>query len=389
MNIHEYQAKAVLKSFGVSVPRGGIAFSPDEAVQHAESLGGPVWVVKAQIHAGGRGKGGGVKVVKSVDDVRAEADRMLGMTLITHQTGPEGKEVGRVYIEEGSKIDRELYLSIVVDRATSKVSFIASTEGGMDIEEVAAETPEKILTVGIDPVAGITDANGQEIAAALKLTGNQVDQCVTLVKNLYKAFVDTDMSLLEINPLVVNGTGDLICLDAKVNFDSNALYRHDDIVELRDLSEEDPAEVEASKYDLSYVKLDGSIGCMVNGAGLAMATMDIIKLYGEEPANFLDVGGGATKEKVTEAFKIILSDSNVKGILVNIFGGIMRCDIIAEGVIAAASELALSVPLVVRLEGTNVEQGKEIMAASGLAIIPADNLEDAAEKIVAAVREAA
>ena len=389
MNIHEYQAKAVLKSFGVSVPRGGIAFSPDEAVQHAESLGGPVWVVKAQIHAGGRGKGGGVKVVKSVDDVRAEADRMLGMTLITHQTGPEGKEVGRVYIEEGSEIDRELYLSILVDRATSKVSFIASTEGGMDIEEVAAETPEKILTVGIDPVAGITDANGQEIAAALKLTGNQVDQCVTLVKNLYKAFVDTDMSLLEINPLVVNGTGDLICLDAKVNFDSNALYRHDDIVELRDLSEEDPAEVEASKYDLSYVKLDGSIGCMVNGAGLAMATMDIIKLYGEEPANFLDVGGGATKEKVTKAFKIILSDPNVKGILVNIFGGIMRCDIIAEGVIAAASELALSVPLVVRLEGTNVEQGKEIMAASGLAIIPADNLEDAAEKIVAAVREAA
>ena len=388
MNIHEYQAKAVLKSFGVSVPRGGIAFSPDEAVQHAESLGGPVWVVKAQIHAGGRGKGGGVKVVKTVDDVRSEADRMFGMTLITHQTGPEGKEVGRVYIEEGSEIDRELYLSILVDRATSKVSFIASTEGGMDIEEVAAETPEKILTVGIDPVAGITDANGQEIAAAFKLTGNQVDQCVTLVKNLYKAFVDTDMSLLEINPLVVNCTGDLICLDAKVNFDSNALYRHDDIVELRDLSEEDPAEVEASKYDLSYVKLDGSIGCMVNGAGLAMAAMDIIKLYGEEPANFLDVGGGATKEKVTEAFKIILSDSNVKGILVNIFGGIMRCDIIAEGAVAAASELALSVPLVVRLEGTNVEQGKEIMAASGLAIIPADNLEDAAEKIVAAVREA-
>ena len=389
MNIHEYQAKAVLKSFGVSVPRGGIAFSPDEAVQHAESLGGPVWVVKAQIHAGGRGKGGGVKVVKSVDDVRAEADRMLGMILVTHQTGPEGKEVGRVYIEEGSEIDRELYLSILVDRATSKVSFIASTEGGMDIEEVAAETPEKILTVGIDPVAGITDANGQEIATALKLTGNQVDQCVTLVKNLYKAFVDTDMSLLEINPLVVNGTGDLVCLDAKVNFDSNALYRHHDIVELRDLSEEDPAEVEASKYDLSYVKLDGSIGCMVNGAGLAMATMDIIKLYGEEPANFLDVGGGATKEKVTEAFKIILSDSNVKGILVNIFGGIMRCDIIAEGVVAAATELALSVPLVVRLEGTNVEQGKAIMAASGLAIIPADNLEDAAEKIVSAVSEAA
>ena len=389
MDIHEYQAKEILKEHGIKIPTGAISYSPEQAVYRAHEIGGKTWLVKAQVHAGGRGKGGGVKVVKSVDDVRAEADRMLGMILVTHQTGPEGKEVGRVYIEEGSEIDRELYLSILVDRATSKVSFIASTEGGMDIEEVAAETPEKILTVGIDPVAGITDANGQEIAAALELTGNQVDQCVTLVKNLYKAFVDTDMSLLEINPLVVNGTGDLVCLDAKVNFDSNALYRHHDIVELRDLSEEDPAEVEASKYDLSYVKLDGSIGCMVNGAGLAMATMDIIKLYGEEPANFLDVGGGATKEKVTEAFKIILSDSNVKGILVNIFGGIMRCDIIAEGVVAAASELKLSVPLVVRLEGTNVEQGKAIMAASGLAIIPADNLEDAAEKIVAAVSEAA
>ena len=384
MNIHEYQAKAVLKSFGVSVPRGGIAFSPDEAVQHAESLGGPVWVVKAQIHAGGRGKGGGVKVVKTVDDVRTEADRMLGMTLITHQTGPEGKEVGRVYIEEGSEIDRELYLSILVDRATSKVSFIASTEGGMDIEEVAAETPEKILTVGIDPVAGITDANGQEIAAALKLTGNEVDQCVTLVKKLYKAFVDTDMSLLEINPLVVNGTGDLICLDAKVNFDSNALYRHDDIVELRDLSEEDPAEVEASKYDLSYVKLDGSIGCMVNGAGLAMGTMDLVKLHGGNPANFLDVGGGATKEAVSEAFKIILSDQAVKAVLINIFGGIVSCATIAEGIIGAVKEVGVEVPVVVRFEGNNSELGRKTLADSGLNIIPGESLVDAVEKAVAA-----
>lgn len=389
MNVHEYQAKAVLKSFDVPVPRGGVAFSPDEAAARAESLGGPVWVVKAQIHAGGRGKGGGVKVVKSVDGVRSEAERMLGMTLVTHQTGSEGKEVSRIYVEEGSDIARELYLSVLVDRATSKVSFIASTEGGMDIEEVAARTPEKILTLAIDPVAGMTDRDGRDIAAALALTGGQVGQCVALVKNLYAAFVEKDMSLLEINPLVVTGAGDLICLDAKVNFDGNALYRHDDIVGLRDLSEEDPAEVEASRHDLSYVKLDGSIGCMVNGAGLAMATMDIIKLHGEEPANFLDVGGGASREKVTEAFKIILSDPNVKGILVNIFGGIMRCDIIAEGVIAAASELNLSVPLVVRLEGTNVEKGKEIMASSGLAVIPADNLEDAAEKIVRAVREAA
>ena len=389
MNIHEHQAKELLKKYGAPVSKGFVIYSKSEISQKSNNLESKKFVLKAQIHAGGRGKAGGVKLVNDRNELIKEANEMFGKVLITHQTGPEGKEVGRVYIEEGSEIERELYLSILVDRATSKVSFIASTEGGMDIEEVAAETPEKILTVGVDPIAGMTDANGQEIASALELTGNQVDQCVTLVKNLYKAFVETDMSLLEINPLVVNGAGDLICLDAKVNFDSNALYRHDDIVELRDLSEEDPAEVEASKYDLSYVKLDGSIGCMVNGAGLAMATMDIIKLYGEEPANFLDVGGGATKEKVTEAFKIILSDSNVKGILVNIFGGIMRCDIIAEGVIAAASELALSVPLVVRLEGTNVEQGKKIMAASGLAIIPADNLEDAAEKIVAAVREAA
>ena len=389
MNIHEYQAKQVLQEFGVPVPRGGVAFSADEAVKVAEELGGPVWVVKAQIHAGGRGKGGGVKVVKSIDEVRAEATRMLGMTLVTHQTGPEGKEVGRVYIEEGSDIARELYLSARVDRATSRISFIASTEGGMDIEEVAEQTPEKILTVSVDPASGISGHHGRQIAFALGLEGDQVKQATKLIANLYRAVVEKDMSLLEINPLVVTGAGDIICLDAKVNFDSNALYRQPDIVELRDLAEEDPAEIEASKYDLSYIKLDGKIGCMVNGAGLAMATMDIIKLYGSEPANFLDVGGGATKEKVTEAFKIILSDENVEGILVNIFGGIMRCDIIAEGVVAAAKELSLDVPLVVRLEGTNVEQGKEIMANSGLPIIPADNLNDAAEKIVAAVKEAA
>ena len=389
MNIHEYQAKQVLKEFGVPVPRGGVAFTADEAVKVAEELGGPVWVVKAQIHAGGRGKGGGVKVVKSIDEVRAEAERMLGMTLITHQTGPEGKEVGRIYVEEGSDIARELYLSALVDRATSRISFIASTEGGMDIEEVAEATPEKILTISVDPASGISGHHGRQIAFALGLEGDQVKQATKLIADLYRAVVEKDMSLLEINPLVVTGAGDIICLDAKVNFDSNALYRQPDIVELRDLAEEDPAEIEASKYDLSYIKLDGKIGCMVNGAGLAMATMDIIKLYGSEPANFLDVGGGATKEKVTEAFKIILSDENVEGILVNIFGGIMRCDIIAEGVVAAAKELSLDVPLVVRLEGTNVEQGKEIMANSGLPIIPADNLNDAAEKIVAAVKEAA
>jgi len=389
MNIHEYQAKQLLGSFGVSVPRGHVAFSADEAVKAAEQLGGPVWVVKAQIHAGGRGKGGGVKVVKSIDEVRAEAERMLGMTLVTHQTGPEGKEVGRVYIEEGSDIARELYLSALVDRATSRVSFIASTEGGMDIEEVAEKTPEKIITVSIDPAAGISGHHARQIAFALGLEGAQIKQANALIANLYKAFVEKDMSLLEINPLVVTADGDLVCLDAKVNFDSNALYRQPDIVELRDLAEEDPAEIEASKYDLSYIKLDGKIGCMVNGAGLAMATMDIIKLYGSEPANFLDVGGGATKEKVTEAFKIIMSDDNVEGILVNIFGGIMRCDVIAEGVIAAALETKLAVPLVVRLAGTNVELGKQILSESGLAIIPADDLNDAAEKIVAAVKEAA
>ena len=384
MNIHEYQAKAVLAKYGVPVPRGHAAFTPEEAVAKARELGGPVWVVKAQIHAGGRGKAGGVKVVKSVEDVEKEAKRLLGSTLVTHQTGPEGKEVHRLYIEEGSSIARELYLSVLVDRATSRISFIASTEGGMDIEEVAAKTPEKILSFDVDPASGISGFHGRKVAYALGLEGDQVKQGVALIDKLYKAFVTEDMSMLEINPLVVTGEGDVVCLDAKVNFDSNALYRHKDIVELRDLTEEDPAEVEASKYDLNYIKLDGKIGCMVNGAGLAMATMDIIKLYGSEPANFLDVGGGATKEKVTAAFKIILSDPSVEGILVNIFGGIMRCDIIAEGVVGAARTLGLNKPLVVRLEGTNVEEGKRIMAASGLDIIPADNLADAAAKIVAA-----
>ncbi len=389
MNIHEYQAKAVLAKYGVPVPRGHAAFTPEEAVAKANELGGPVWVVKAQIHAGGRGKAGGVKVVKSVEDVEKEAKRLLGSTLVTHQTGPDGKEVNRLYIEEGSSIDRELYLSILVDRATSRVSFIVSTEGGMDIEEVAKKTPEKILSFDVDPASGISGFHGRKVAYALGLQGDQVKQGVALIDKLYKAFVSEDMSMPEINPLVVTGEGNVVCLDAKVNFDSNALYRHKDIVELRDLTEEDPAEVEASKYDLNYIKLDGQIGCMVNGAGLAMATMDIIKLYGSEPANFLDVGGGATKEKVTAAFKIILSDPNVEGILVNIFGGIMRCDIIAEGVVAAAKEVSLGVPLVVRLEGTNVELGKKITAESGLPIISADNLADAAEKIVKAVKEAA
>ena len=389
MNIHEYQAKQVLEAYQVPVPRGHVAFTPDEAVAAAEELGGPVWVVKAQIHAGGRGKGGGVKVVKSLEEVREEATRMLGMTLITHQTGPEGREVGRIYVEDGSDIARELYLSALVDRATSRISFIASTEGGMDIEEVAAQTPEKILTIDVDPAGGISGHHGRQIAFALGLEGDQVKQATALIVNLYRAFVEKDMSLLEINPLVVTGAGDLICLDAKVNFDSNALYRHDDIMDLRDLAEEDPAEVKASEFDLNYIKLDGTIGCMVNGAGLAMATMDIIKLYGAEPANFLDVGGGATKEKVTEALKIIMSDDNVEGILVNIFGGIMRCDVIAEGVVAAARETRLAVPLVVRLAGTNVELGQKILSESGLTIIPADDLDDAAEKIVAAVQEAA
>jgi succinyl-CoA synthetase beta subunit len=386
MNIHEYQAKEVLRGFGVPVPNGKPAFTVEEAVEAAKSLPGPVWVVKAQIHAGGRGKGGGVKVVKSIEDVKKEAERMLGMTLVTHQTGPQGRLVKRLYIEDGSAIARELYLSALVDRATSRIAFIVSTEGGMDIEEVAHKTPERIHTFQIEPAVGYSPYIGGEIAIALGLKGDQAKQVGQLVRKLYEAFLAKDMSLLEINPLVVTKDGNIICLDAKLNFDDNALFRHKDVVALRDLDEEDPMEVEASKYDLSYIKLDGEIGCMVNGAGLAMATMDIIKLYGSEPANFLDVGGGASREKVTAAFKIIVSDPNVKGILVNIFGGIMKCDIIAEGIVAAAKDLSLNVPLVVRLEGTNVELGKEILAKSGLAITSADNLADAAQKVVKAVK---
>jgi succinyl-CoA synthetase beta subunit len=385
MNIHEHQAKEILGSFGAPVPRGKPAFSVAEAVEAARELGGPVWVVKAQIHAGGRGKGGGVKVVKSIEDVETEARRMLGMRLVTHQTGPQGRVVRRLYIEEGSAIARELYLSALVDRGTSRISFITSTAGGMDIEEVAKKTPEKIATFTVDPAAGYSPFLGVQIASALKLKGDLIKQCGALVKSLYAAFVAKDMSLLEINPLVVTQAGKLVCLDAKMNFDDNALYRHKDVAALRDPAEEDPTEVAASKFDLSYIKLDGSIGCMVNGAGLAMATMDIIKLSGGSPANFLDVGGGASTEKVTAAFKIILSDPNVKGILVNIFGGIMKCDIVAEGIVAAAHEVKLAVPLVVRLEGTNVEKGKAILAASGLPIIAGDDLADGAEKIVKAV----
>ena len=389
MNIHEYQAKAVLREFGVATGKGTPAFTVDEAVKAAESQPGPVWVVKAQIHAGGRGKGGGVKVVKSIADVKTESARILGMTLITPQTGPQGKRVQRLYLEEGTAIARELYLSILVDRENSRIAFIVSTEGGMDIEAVAHDTPEKIATIHVDPAAGYQPFIGRRIASALKLEGDLVKQCVKMMGQLYKAFTDKDMSLLEINPLVVTKDNQLVCLDAKVNFDSNALYRHPEIVELRDLSEEDPKEIEASKYDLSYVALDGTIGCMVNGAGLAMSTMDIIKLYGEEPANFLDVGGGATKEKVTAAFKIITADPKVRGILVNIFGGIMKCDVIAEGVIAAVKDVGLKVPLVVRLEGTNVELGKAIINKSGLNVISADDLNDAAKKIVKAVKDAA
>ena len=389
MNIHEYQAKQLLAKYGVAVPRGHAVYTAPEAEVAAKDLGGPVWVVKAQIHAGGRGKGGGVKVVKSVEDVRETARNMLGMTLVTHQTGPEGKEVKRVYIEEGCDIKRELYLSMLIDRATSRITIMASTEGGMDIEEVAEKTPEKIIKVAIDPATGIYPFHGRQIAFALGLEGKQVGACVKFVLGTYKAFTELDASLMEINPLVVTGAGDVIALDAKMNFDSNALYRHKDIEELRDESEEDPAELEAARHDLNYIKLDGQIGCMVNGAGLAMATMDIIKLYGGDPANFLDVGGGATKDRVTEAFKIILRDPNVEGILVNIFGGIMRCDIIAEGVVSAAREVHINVPLVVRLEGTNVDLGKKILAESGLPIISADDLGDGAEKIVKAVKEAA
>jgi succinyl-CoA synthetase beta subunit len=396
MNIHEYQAKALLRQYGAPVGDGRVVLRAEEAKTAASALDGPVWVVKAQINAGGRGKGtfkeagagdgGGVRISKSVEEAADEARHMLGRTLVTKQTGPAGKQVNRIYIEDGSGIETEMYLALLVDRVTSRISFVASTEGGMDIEEVAEKTPDKILSLSVDPATGYQPFHGRRIAFSLGLTGGQIKQCVTLMGTLYKMFIETDMEMLEINPLILTDKGDLKCLDAKMSFDSNAIYRHSDIGELRDTTEEDPKELEASKYDLNYIALDGEIGCMVNGAGLAMATMDIIKLYGAEPANFLDVGGGATKEKVTEAFKIITSDPQVKGILVNIFGGIMRCDVIAEGVVAAVKDVGLTVPLVVRLEGTNVEQGKEIIRNSGLNVIAADDLKDGAQKIVKAVK---
>ncbi len=386
MNIHEYQAKVILRKYGVPVPNGKVAYTPAEAEEAAQELDGDIKVVKAQIHAGGRGKAGGVKLAKNTDEVKQYAKDMLGMTLVTHQTGPEGKEVKRIYIEEGSDIAKELYLSLVVDRATDRVMFMASTEGGVDIEEVAAKTPEKIIMADVDPATGFQPHHARTLAFGLELSKEQQKQFWPFISSLYKAFVETDAAQLEINPLVITGDDKLIALDAKFNFDENALYRQPDVAEMRDPDEEDPLEQKAAQFGLAYVKMDGNIGCMVNGAGLAMSTMDIIKLHGAEPANFLDVGGGANKEKVTEAFKLILSDENVEGILVNIFGGIMRCDTIAEGVIAAAKEVSLAIPLVVRLEGTNVELGKKMLATSGLDIIPADDLEDAAVKIVAAVQ---
>ena len=396
MNIHEYQAKELLRKYGAPVANGRAVLRAEDAKTAAGEMDGPVWVVKAQIHAGGRGKGsfkeyeagqkGGVRIANSVEEAADEAKRMLGRTLVTHQTGSAGKTVNRVYIEEGEQIERELYLALLLDRQTSRLSFVCSTEGGMDIEDVAQETPEKIVSFSIDPAAGIQAHHGRRAAFALGLKGNQVRQCTRLVNSLFQLFTDKDAELIEINPLVVSRSGGIKCLDCKMGFDSNALYRHSDILELRDESEEDPKELAASKFDLNYIALDGEIGCMVNGAGLAMATMDIIKLYGSEPANFLDVGGGATKEKVVEAFKIITSDRRVKGILVNIFGGIMRCDIIAEGVVEGVREAGLKVPLVVRLEGTNVEKGKAIINDSGLNVIAANDLGDAAEKIVKAVQ---
>jgi succinyl-CoA synthetase beta subunit len=396
MNIHEYQAKALLRSYGLPISDGRVVLRAEEAKTAAGEIDGPIWVVKSQIHAGGRGKGrfkepeagdkGGVRIARSVSEAAEAARQMLGRTLVTHQTGPAGKQVNRIYIEDGSDIAHEYYLALLVDRASSRISFVVSTEGGMNIEEVAHKTPEKILSFSVDPASGLSDFHGRRVAFALGLEGTQVKQCVVLVKTLYKLFLERDMEMLEINPLVVTKDGTLKCLDAKMGFDNNALYRQPDILALRDETEEDPKELAASKFDLNYIALDGDIGCMVNGAGLAMATMDIIKLYGAEPANFLDVGGGATKEKVTEAFKIITSDPQVKGILVNIFGGIMRCDIIAEGIIAAVKEVGLKVPLVVRLEGTNVELGREIIRGSGLDVIAAEDLSDAAEKVVKAVR---
>ncbi len=386
MKIHEYQGKEILRQFGVPVPRGIPAFTVQEAVEAAQKLGGPVWVVKAQIHAGGRGKGGGVKVAKSIEQVKELAGQILGMQLITHQTGPEGQKVRRLYIEDGADIQKEYYLSVVTDRETQKVAFIASSEGGMDIEEVAHSTPEKIIKVFVDPLKGMTAAQGEELARGVGMPADSVAQFVDVCQKIYKCYMDTDASLVEINPLNRDGKGHIIALDAKFNFDSNALFRHPEIVALRDLDEEDPAEVQASKFDLAYISLDGNIGCLVNGAGLAMATMDTIKLFGGEPANFLDVGGGATPEKVTEAFKIMLKNPKVKGILVNIFGGIMKCDTIATGVITASRAVDLKVPLVVRMKGTNEDLGKKMLAESGLPIISADTMAEAATKIVAAVK---
>ncbi|KQP20795.1 ADP-forming succinate--CoA ligase subunit beta [Pseudorhodoferax sp. Leaf265] len=387
MKIHEYQGKEILAKFGVPVPRGIPAYTVQEAVEAAQKLGGPVWVVKAQIHAGGRGKGGGVKVAKSIEQVKELAGQILGMQLKTHQTGPEGQKVRRLYIEDGADIQKEYYISAVTDRATQKVAFIASSEGGMDIEEVAHSTPEKIITVFADPKEGLTDAQAKEIADGIGMPAESTAQTVDILKKLYTCYMETDASLVEINPLNRDSKGNVIALDAKFNFDSNALFRHPEIVALRDLDEEDPAEVEASKFDLAYISLDGNIGCLVNGAGLAMATMDTIKLFGGEPANFLDVGGGATPEKVTEAFKIMLKNKNVQAILVNIFGGIMKCDTIATGVIAACKAVNLSVPLVVRMKGTNEELGKKMLAESGLPIIAADTMADAAQKVVASVKK--
>ncbi|MBE7939443.1 MULTISPECIES: ADP-forming succinate--CoA ligase subunit beta [Ramlibacter] len=386
MKIHEYQGKEILRSFGVPVPRGIPAFTVQEAVEAAQKLGGPVWVVKAQIHAGGRGKGGGVKLARSVDDVRTLAGQILGMQLVTHQTGAEGQKVRRLLIEDGADIKKELYVSVVTDRATQKVAMMASSEGGMDIEEVAHATPEKIIKVFIDPLTGLTAEQAKQVADGIGIPAASTAQAVDVLQKLYKCYMDTDASLVEVNPLILEGNGNIKALDAKFNFDSNALFRHPEIVALRDLDEEDPAEVEASKFDLAYISLDGNIGCLVNGAGLAMATMDTIKLFGAEPANFLDVGGGATPEKVTEAFKIMLKNPKVKAILVNIFGGIMRCDTIATGVITACKAVNLNVPLVVRMKGTNEELGKKMLAESGLPIISADTMAEAAQKVVAAVK---
>ena len=386
MNIHEHQAKEILKKYGAIVPAGVFSTSVDDLLEKAKNLKTEKYVLKAQIHAGGRGKAGGVKILNTLEELKNSANELLGKTLVTHQTGPEGREVKRLYVEESSNIEKEFYLSCLVDRASSKIAFISSDQGGMDIEEVASSNPEKIITTKIDIAEEISDADCESVIKIFDLNSNAKDQAISLIKSIYKMFISTDANMVEVNPLILTKEGKIVCLDAKVNFDSNALFRHPEILELRDLNEEDPTEIEASKHDLAYIKLDGSIGCMVNGAGLAMATMDIIKLYGKEPANFLDVGGGASKEKVSAAFKIILSDKNVKGILINIFGGIMRCDVLAQGVVDAAKEINISVPLVVRLAGTNFKEGKEILDNSGLKLISAENLDDAAKKIVEAIK---